>query len=125
MNLRNKLLEASRLHYESHIHKHVMNVEVILANPTGIPDHTDVMDAIEKEIAIIDEYDSKLHVLQKYFKMKDDNGNGNGNNGNGNGNGGNEDKSKSTTTTSTTESQTQTIVAGAASHVTIERPFSV
>lgn len=67
MNLRNKLLEASRLHYESHIHKHIMNVEVILANPTGIPDHSDVMDAIEKEVAIIDEYDSKLHVLQKYF----------------------------------------------------------
>ena len=68
MSIKTKLLEASRLHYTSHIHKHIMNVEVILANPTGIPDHTDVMDAIEKEIAIIDEYDSKLHVLEKYFK---------------------------------------------------------
>lgn len=68
MSLRNKLLDASRLHYTSHIRKHIMNVEVILANPTGIPDHSDVMDAIEKEVALIDEYDSKLQVLEKYFK---------------------------------------------------------
>jgi hypothetical protein len=45
-----------------------MNVEVMLSNPTAIADHTDIMDAIEKEVAVIAEYMDKLEVLEKYFK---------------------------------------------------------
>jgi hypothetical protein len=45
-----------------------MNVEVILANPTAIHGHVDVMDAIEKELAEIADYHDKLEVLTKYFK---------------------------------------------------------
>jgi hypothetical protein len=65
--LRTQLLQASRLHYEAHIEKHRINVEVMLNNPTAIPEHSDIMDAIEKEVAIIAEYMDKLEVLNKYF----------------------------------------------------------
>ncbi len=102
----------------------------MLANPVTIPDHTDVMDAIEKELAIIDEYDSKLHVLEKYLAeepMPTAKSNGQGN---GNGNQGNNDDSSSTstvkeTTTKETTQQDTTVFTGAGSHVTIERPFTV
>ena len=45
-----------------------MNVEIMLANPMAIHDHTDLMSAIENEIKQISEYEDKLSVLEKYFK---------------------------------------------------------
>ena len=44
-----------------------MNIETMLRNPIAIPEHTDIMDAIEKELEIIAEYDDKLEMLDKYF----------------------------------------------------------
>lgn len=66
--MRSKIIEASRLHFQSHIEKHKVNVEVMLANPMAIHDHTDLMTAIENEIEQIAEYEDKLAVLDKYFK---------------------------------------------------------
>lgn len=65
--MRNQILNASRLHFESHIEKHRVNIETMLHNPIAIPEHTDIMDAIEKELAIMAEYDDKLEMLNKYF----------------------------------------------------------
>lgn len=66
--MRLQLINASRLHYQAHIEKHRINVEVMLNNPTAIHDHSDIMDAIEKEVAQIAEYMDKLEVMEKYFK---------------------------------------------------------
>jgi len=66
--MRNQLIEASKQHYLAHIEKHRINVEVILNNPTAIAEHSDIMDAIEKEVAQIAEYMDKLEVMEKYFK---------------------------------------------------------
>lgn len=68
MTIKNEIIAATREHFKSHIRKHLTNIHIILHNPTAIPDHTDVMDALEKELAIVDEYDSKLTVLEKYLK---------------------------------------------------------
>lgn len=65
--MREQILKASRLHFESHIEKHRINIETMLHNPIAIPEHTDIMDAIEKELEIIAEYDDKLEMLNKYF----------------------------------------------------------
>ncbi len=65
--MRKQLIEASRQHYLAHIEKHRINVEVILHNPTAIAEHSDIMDAIEKEVEQIAEYMDKLEVLDKYF----------------------------------------------------------
>lgn len=66
--MRNKIIQASRLHFQSHIEKHRINVEVMLTNPMAIHEHTDLMSAIEHEIQLISEYEDKLAVLEKYFK---------------------------------------------------------
>lgn len=66
--MRNEILQASRLHFESHIEKHRINIEVMLSNPIAIHDHTDIMSAIEKELESIAEYHDKLDVLDLYFK---------------------------------------------------------
>ena len=67
--LRKKLIMASAAHFESHIEKHKMNIEVILSNPIAIHDHTDIMTAIELELAHIAEYEDKLEALRKYFPV--------------------------------------------------------
>jgi len=66
-NMRKKIIEASKEHFQTHINKHIINIEVMLANPTAIHDHSDIMDAIEKEVAVIAEYMDKLEVMEKYF----------------------------------------------------------
>jgi hypothetical protein len=66
--MRKQLINASRQHYLAHIEKHRINVEVILNNPMAIHDHSDIMDAIEKEVSQIAEYMGKVEVLEKYFK---------------------------------------------------------
>lgn len=65
--MRQELIEASKLHYHAHIAKHRVNVEVILANPTAIHEHSDIMAAIEKEVGQIAEYMDKLEVMEKFF----------------------------------------------------------
>lgn len=65
--MRQQIVEALIKHFESHILKHKMNVEVMLSNPIAIHDHTDLMSAIEKEVAQIAEYMDKLEVMEKYF----------------------------------------------------------
>jgi hypothetical protein len=67
--MRKELIEALKAHFSAHILKHKMNVEVMLNNPTALPDHTDIMDAMEKEIDLIAEYHDKLEMVEKYLKV--------------------------------------------------------
>tara|TARA_A100001515_G_scaffold95353_1_gene76459 strand:+ start:101 stop:349 length:249 start_codon:yes stop_codon:yes gene_type:complete len=67
-NMRDELIKASRIHFKAHIEKHRMNVENLLNNSVGVAEHPDLMDSIEKELAIIAEYDDKLGMLNKYFQ---------------------------------------------------------
>jgi hypothetical protein len=66
--MRDQMLKAVRKHAEAHIEKHRMNVEIYLTNPVGIGEHSDIMDAIEKELAHMAEYQDHLEILDLYFK---------------------------------------------------------
>jgi len=65
--MRKQLIDASKKHFEAHIQKHKVNVEVYLTNPVGIGEHSDIMEAIEHELAQMAEYDDKLEMINKYF----------------------------------------------------------
>ena len=65
--MRQQLIETSKEHFLSHIAKHRMNVEVMLTNPTAIPEHSDIMEAIEKEVEKMAEYQDKLEIMERYF----------------------------------------------------------
>ena len=68
-NMKKQLIDALEANFSANILKHRINVEVMLNNPIAIHDHTDWMAAVEKEIAHIAEYEDKLEVLHKYFKL--------------------------------------------------------
>jgi len=67
--MRDTLLNALQVHFSGNLIKHKMNVEIMLNNPIAIHDHTDWMTAIEAELAQIAEYEDKLEVLNKHFKV--------------------------------------------------------
>ena len=62
------MISVLKQHFEAHILKHKMNIDIMLNNPMALHDHTDLMGAIEKEVAQIAEYQDKLEVMEKYFK---------------------------------------------------------
>tara|TARA_A100001391_G_scaffold197477_1_gene177658 strand:+ start:382 stop:591 length:210 start_codon:yes stop_codon:yes gene_type:complete len=65
------IINASALHFKAHIEKHKINVQNLLERGVGVAEHPDIMDTVEKELAIIAEYDDKLQMLKKYFDWKE------------------------------------------------------
>ncbi len=65
--MKENIVTALKAHFEAHIVKHKMNIDIMLNNPMAIHDHTDFMGAVELELAQIAEYEDKLEALTKYF----------------------------------------------------------
>lgn len=65
--MRLEMIAAARAHAHAHIEKHRMNVEVYLQNPVGVGEHSDIMDAIEKELEEMAKYQDQIEILDKYF----------------------------------------------------------
>ena len=47
LNFRDDLIKASEKQFEALIHKHRINVEVLLENTVGVAEHSDIMETIE------------------------------------------------------------------------------
>ena len=67
-----KMIDAIKEHARGHIEKHKMNVEVYLTNPVGVGEHPDIIEAVEKELDLIAQYDDQLEMMNKYFSDEDD-----------------------------------------------------
>ncbi len=65
--MKENIFNALKAHFESHILKHKMNIEIMFNNPMAIHEHTDFMGAVELELAQIAEYEDKLEALTKHF----------------------------------------------------------
>jgi hypothetical protein len=65
--MRDQILAASKLHFEAHMEKHRVNVEILLEKGVGVAEHPDIMETIEAELAQMAEYADKLEMLQEYF----------------------------------------------------------
>jgi hypothetical protein len=66
--MRDQLKNAILAHANGEIQKHLANVEVYLANPVGIGEHSDITQAIQDEIDKIARYHDQIEVVQKYLK---------------------------------------------------------
>ena len=65
------MISALLAHAQGDIQKHKMNIEVYLSNPVGIGEHSNVMEAIEEELNMIDKYEDQVSVIKKHFIIKD------------------------------------------------------
>ena len=65
--MRRTFYNALKSYFNGHIQKHVANIKIHTDASVGVAEHSDIMDTIEKELALISEYEDKLMVLKKYF----------------------------------------------------------
>ena len=68
-NMRDDIINASRLHFKAHVEKHRINAENLMNNPAGIGEHGDIMEEIEKELGMMADYADKLEMLD-YFEAE-------------------------------------------------------
>ena len=66
--MREQLIKALLAHAQGDIQKHKANVEVYLANPVGIGEHSNIVEAIEGELDMIAKYQDQIDIINKYFK---------------------------------------------------------
>ena len=65
--MKDLLLNAQITYLRGQINKHLANVSVLLQSPTGIGQHQDIQETIEKELGKVAEYDGKLNMIAKYL----------------------------------------------------------
>ena len=66
--MRDQLIKALLAHAQGDIAKHKANIEVYLANPVGIGQHSNIVEAIEGELDMIAKYQDQIDIINKYFK---------------------------------------------------------
>ena len=66
--MREQLIKALLAHAQGDIAKHKANIEVYLANPVGIGEHSNIVEAIEQELDMIAKYQEQIDIINKYFK---------------------------------------------------------
>ena len=66
--MREQLIKALLAHAQGDIAKHKANIEVYLANPVGIGEHSNIVEAIEGELDMIATYQDQIDIINKYFK---------------------------------------------------------
>jgi RIO-like serine/threonine protein kinase len=59
--------KAVEKHAEGCIELHKANIEVYLANPAGIGEHSDIMEAIQAELDKMAVHIDRLEALETYF----------------------------------------------------------
>ena len=66
--MREQLIKALLAHAQGDIAKHKANIEVYLANPVGIGEHSNIVEAIEGELDMIAKYQDQIDIINKYIK---------------------------------------------------------
>ena len=66
--MREQIIKALLSHAQGDIAKHKANIEVYLANPVGIGEHSNIVEAIEGELDMIAKYQDQIDIINKYFK---------------------------------------------------------
>lgn len=64
MESRNKILATLAAGAQAGVERHMLNVEVLLENPSGVAEHPDIAATIEGEIDMMDKYISRRNILQ-------------------------------------------------------------
>ena len=64
-----EILQALRKRYEADIATALANIEVYNTNPTGIGDHSDIVSAVDSEVAKLADAADKLNALIEFYRV--------------------------------------------------------
>ena len=59
-----KMLQALTHHAQANIELHVTNISIYLTNPTGIGEHSDILESIQSEMDKIAVHKDRLEILE-------------------------------------------------------------
>ncbi len=62
-----QLAKAARMHAEGELERAKTNIMVYMNQSVGIGEHSDILEAVEKELNVIAEYHDQIEVLKTYF----------------------------------------------------------
>jgi hypothetical protein len=65
--MRDQLIKAARMHAEGELERAKTNIMVYMTNSTGIGEHSDIVEAIQKELSTMGAAHERLEMLDKYF----------------------------------------------------------
>ena len=63
----NHLMKALIAKLRGDIEVHKANILIYVRNPAGIGEHSDIVETIEKEVALIAEAEDKIETINKHF----------------------------------------------------------
>ena len=67
MSFSAQLLKAARMHSEGELERAKTNIMVYMRNAAGIGEHSDIVEAIQKELSIMGKAHERLEMIDKYF----------------------------------------------------------
>ena len=65
--MRDEMIKVLKHHAEANVQLHQMNIEAYLNNPTGIGEHSDIMEAVQAELDKMAQHEDRLDIMKKYY----------------------------------------------------------
>ena len=62
--MKKQMLQALRSHAIGNLNLHKTNIDVYFANPAGIGEHSDIMDAVQAELDKMATHEDRLSMLR-------------------------------------------------------------
>ena len=69
--MKKQMVQALKNHAIANIHLHKTNIDVYFANPAGIGEHSDIMEAIQAELDKIAVHEDRLAILRHWPEDED------------------------------------------------------
>ena len=66
-----RITDTIKDHLIAHVEKHMLNVELMINNPMTIPEHVDLVEAVESELGKMSDYLDKLAALRMVLGESD------------------------------------------------------
>ena len=67
MSVAAQIIKAARMHAEGELERAKTNVLVYLNSSTGIGEHSDIVEAVQKELSTMGKAHERLEMIDKYF----------------------------------------------------------
>lgn len=65
--MKEEMIDVLREHAKANINLHKANINVYLKNPSGIGEHSDIMEAMQAELDKMAMHEDRLEILDTYF----------------------------------------------------------
>ena len=69
--MKKQMIQVLKNHAIANIHLHKTNVDVYFANPSGIGEHSDIMEAIQAELDKMAMHEDRLAILSNWPQGED------------------------------------------------------